>query len=46
LSILAIPAQFLIVDRQPVISEMLGASVGFALFEWRSHTKPVTQAEA
>ena len=46
LSILAIPAQFLIVDRQPVISDLLGASLGFALFAWRSHTKPVTKTEA
>ncbi len=46
LSILAIPAQFLIVDRQPVIADVLGASLGFALFAWRSHTRPVTKAEA
>ncbi len=46
LSILAIPAQFLIVDRQPLISDLLGASLGFALFAWRSRIKPVTKAEA
>ncbi len=46
LSILAIPAQFLIVDRQPEISDLLGAIVGFALFAWRSHTRPVTKIEA
>ena len=46
LSILAIPAQFLIVDRQPVISDLLGAIAGFALFAWRSLAKPVTKTEA
>jgi VanZ family protein len=46
LSILAIPAQFLIVDRQPEISDLLGAIAGFALFAWRSHAKPVTKIEA
>lgn len=46
LSVLAIPAQFLIVDRQPEISDLLGAGLGFALFAWRSHVKPVTKTEA
>jgi VanZ family protein len=46
LSILAIPAQFVIVDRQPVIGDLLGAILGFALFAWRSHSKPVTKTEA
>lgn len=46
LSTLAVPAQLLIVDRQPEISDLLGAGLGFALFAWRSHTKPVTKAEA
>jgi VanZ family protein len=46
LSTLAIPAQFLIVDRQPIISDLLGAILGSALFAWRSHIKPVTKAEA
>jgi VanZ family protein len=46
LSILAIPAQLLIVERQPVISDLLGAILGFSLFAWRSRTRPVTRAEA
>jgi hypothetical protein len=46
LSILAIAAQFLIVDRQPAIADLVGASLGFALFAWRSHARPVTKAEA
>jgi VanZ family protein len=46
LSILAIPAQLLIVDRQPGIADLLGAIVGFALFAWRSRIKPVTKTEA
>lgn len=46
LSILAIPAQLLIVERQPVIGDLLGAILGCCLFAWRSRTKPVTKAEA
>jgi VanZ family protein len=46
LSVLAVPAQFLILSRQPVPSDLLGAIVGFTLFAWRSRTKPVTQFEA
>jgi hypothetical protein len=46
LSVLAIPAQFLIVERQPVPSDLLGAIAGLALFAWRSRSKPVTKTEA
>jgi hypothetical protein len=43
---LAIPAQFLIVERQPVIPDLLGAVAGFALYAWRSRTRHVTKTEA
>ena len=46
LSILAIPAQFLIAERQPVPSDLLGAIAGFLLFALRPRTKPVTKTEA
>jgi hypothetical protein len=45
-SILAIPAQFLIADRQPVPSDLLGAIAGFLLFTSRSRKKTVTKTEA
>jgi VanZ family protein len=46
LSILALSAQFLIVDRQPVPSDFLGAIIGFLLFAFRRPHKPVTRIEA
>lgn len=45
-SLLAIPAQFFIVERQPVPSDLLGALTGFLLFAWRPRPKPVTKTEA
>ena len=46
LSILAIPAQFFIAERQPAPSDLLGAIAGFLLFALRPRAKPVTKAEA
>ena len=46
LSILAIPAQFFIAERQPVPSDLLGAIAGFLLFALRPRTQPVAKTEA
>jgi VanZ family protein len=46
ISILAIPAQFFVVDRQPVPSDLLGALAGFVLFAFRPRMKPVSRSEA
>jgi VanZ family protein len=46
LSILAIPAQFFIAERQPAPSDLLGAIAGFLLFAPRPRAKPVTKTEA
>ncbi len=45
-SLLVIPAQFLIVDRQPVPSDLIGAVAGFLLFALRPPAKSVTKTEA
>jgi VanZ family protein len=49
LSILAIPAQFFVVERQPVTSALLGAIAGFLLFALRPRAPlamPITKTEA
>jgi hypothetical protein len=46
LSILLIPAQFFLVDRQPVPSEFLGALAGLLMFALRERTGRTTRAEA
>lgn len=47
LSILLIPAQFVLVDRQPVPSDLLGAVAGILLFALRdSRTRRATGSEA
>lgn len=46
LSVLAVPAQLLIVERQPVPSDLLGAIAGFFLFALRPEAKPITKTEA
>lgn len=46
LAILAIPAQFLIAERQPGPPDLLGAVAGFLLFARRPRTQPVTKTEA
>lgn len=42
LSILLIPAQFFLLDRQPVQSDLLGAIAGMLLFALRSRTRRAT----
>ncbi len=46
LSILVMPAQLLIAERQPTPSHVPGAIAGFVLFAWRPRMKPVTGMEA
>jgi VanZ family protein len=46
LSLLAIPAQFLIVARQPVPSWAIGAATGALIFAWRARKAPVHKIEA
>ena len=46
LSILAIPAQFFVVERQPVPSALFGAIAGFLLFALRPRSTPITKTEA
>jgi VanZ family protein len=46
ISILAIPAQFFVVDRQPAPSDMVGAAAGSLLFAFRPRMKAVSKLEA
>ena len=46
ISLLAVPAQFLIVGRQPVPAWAIGAAAGTVLFAWRGRSRRVSKAEA
>jgi VanZ family protein len=46
ISLLAVPAQFLIVGRQPLPAWAIGAVAGAVLFAWRGRSPRVSKAEA